>query len=208
MNKDYLFQRRSPMPENRRVALYARVSDPRDGRQHPEIQLEELRHYATRRGWRITREYVDRITGTKDSRPQLNQLMLDARARKFDLALVWRLDRLGRSLRHLVNTASEFEALGIGLVSLRESLDPTTPMGKAMFGMIAVMAEFERELIRERVLAGMRHAKSRGIHLGRPKVEADGDVIRSMRKSGVAWREIAERLGVSVGTAIGRIRPS
>lgn len=196
------------MPEAKRVALYARVSDPRDGRQHPEIQIEELRHYAEQRGWKITREYVDRITGAKDSRPQLNQLMLDARARKFDLILVWKLDRLGRSLRHLVNVLGEIEALGIGLVSLRESLDPTTPLGKAMFGMVAVMAEFERSLISERVQAGMRHARSRGIHVGRPRVKADAESIIAMRKRGVRWREIAGILGVSVGTAIGRIRNS
>ena len=188
------------MTNPKRIALYARVSDPRDGRQHPEIQLSELREYATQRKWTVLCEYIDHISGAKDSRPELNRLMTDARRRRFDLVLVWKLDRLGRSLRHLVNTLAEFEALGIGLVSMRESLDPTTPMGKAMFGMIGVMAEFERGLISERVTAGMRHAKSKGIHVGRPRVRVDAAIIKAKRDSGLGWREIAAELRVSVGT--------
>ena len=188
------------MTNPKRIALYARTSDPRIGRQHPEIQIGELREYAAQRRWPILQEYIDRITGSKDSRPELNLLMIDARRRRFDLVLVWKLDRLGRSLRHLVNTLAEFEALGIGLVSMRESLDPTTPMGKAMFGMIGVMAEFERGLISERVTAGMRHAKSKGIHVGRPRVQVDAATIKAMRESGLGWREIAAELHVSVGT--------
>ncbi len=193
------------MTNPKRIALYARVSDPRDGRQHPELQLGELREYAAQRKWTVLCEYIDHISGAKDSRPQLNRMMTDARRRKFDLVLVWKLDRLGRSLRHLVNTLAEFEALGIGLVSMRESLDPTTPMGKAMFGMIGVMAEFERGLISERVTAGMRHAKSKGIHVGRPRVQVDAAAIKAMRESGRGWREIAAELHVSVGTIFNRI---
>jgi DNA invertase Pin-like site-specific DNA recombinase len=192
--------------EPKRIALYARVSDPRDGRQHPELQLGELRDYAAQRRWPVLCEYVDRITGSKDSRPHLNRMMSDARHRRFDLVLVWKLDRLGRSLRHLVNTLAEFEALGIALVSMRESLDPTTPMGKAMFGMIGVMAEFERGLISERVTAGMRHAKSKGIHVGRPRVEVSAAKIKTMRESGVGWRDIARELNVSVGTLYNALR--
>jgi DNA invertase Pin-like site-specific DNA recombinase len=192
----------------KRTAIYARVSDPRDGRQHPEIQLTELRDYAAQRRWEISpeHEYVDRITGSRDSRPHLNRLMADARRRRFDLVLVWKLDRLGRSLRHLVNTLAEFEALGIALVSMRESLDPTTPMGKMMFGMVAIMAEFERSLISERVTAGMRHAKSKGIHVGRPHVLVNADKIRAMRESGLGWRNIAQELKVSVGTLYNALR--
>lgn len=194
------------MPETKRIAIYARVSDFRDGRQHPEIQLSELREYAKQRRWTVVQEYVDKITGARDSRPALNKLMLEARRRRFDLVLVWKLDRLGRSLRHLVNTLAEFEALGIGLVSLRESLDPTTPMGKAMFGMIGVMAEFERGLISERVAAGMRHARSRGIHVGRPRVAIDPATIHALRESGLGWRSVAQELGVSVGTLYNKLK--
>ena len=189
-----------------RVALYARVSDPRDGRQHPELQLEELRTHADRRGWRISQEYIDHISGAKDSRPELNRLMADARRREFDLVLVWKLDRLGRSLRHLVNTLAEFEALGIGLVSMRESLDPTTPMGRMMFGMVACLAEFERSLISERVTAGMRHAKSKGIHVGRPRVLVNAAKVRELRDSGLGFRQIAAELHVSVGTLYNVLR--
>ena len=159
-----------------------------------------MREYAAHRGWRVLCEYIDHISGAKDSRPELNRLMADARRRRFDLVLVWKLDRLGRSLRHLVNTLGEFEALGIGLVSMRENLDPTTPMGKAMFGMIGVMAEFERGLISERVTAGMRHAKSKGIHVGRPRVLVNAAKIAELRGAGRGWREIAQELHVSVGT--------
>lgn len=192
----------------KRTAIYARVSDPRDGRQHPEIQVTELRDYAAQRRWNVSpeHEYVDRITGSRDSRPDLNRLMADARRRRFDLVLVWKLDRLGRSLRHLVNTLAEFEALGIALVSMRENLDPTTPMGKAMFGMIGVMAEFERGLISERVTAGMRHAKSRGIHVGRPRVLVNAAKIKAMREADVKWRDIAKELKVSVGTLYNKLR--
>ena len=194
--------------EVKRVAIYARVSDPRDGRQHPEVQLEELRAYASQRRWTVLpeHEYVDRITGSKDSRPQLNRLMADARRRKFDLVLVWKLDRLGRSLRHLVNSMAELEALGIGLVSLREALDPTTPMGRAMFGMIGVMAEFERSLIQERVKSGMKYAKSRGIHCGRPSVAVDAAKVRALRASGLSWKSTAKQMGVSVGTLFNKLK--
>ena len=194
------------MTNPKRIALYARVSDPRDGRQHPEIQLSELREYAAQRGWRVLCEYIDHISGAKDSRPELNRLMADAQRRKFDLVLVWKLDRLGRSLRHLVNTLAEFEALGIGLVSMRENLDPTTPIGRMMFGMVACLAEFERSLISERVTAGMRHAKSKGIHVGRPRVLVEAAKVRVLRDSGLGWREIAAELGVSVGTLYNAIR--
>jgi DNA invertase Pin-like site-specific DNA recombinase len=187
-----------------KVVLYARVSDPRDGRQHPEIQLSDLRQYAAQRTWTVVQEYMDRISGAKDSRPALNQLMADAKRGRFELVMVWKLDRLGRSLRHLVNTLAEFKALDISLVSLRESLDLTTPMGKAMFGMIGVMAEFERELIRERVSAGMRNAQSRGVQVGRPRLAVD-DRINELRASGLSYRRIASELGVSLPTVWKRL---
>ena len=143
-----------------RVALYARVSTTDKG-QNPEMQLRELREYVRNRDWETVSEFCDYgVSGSKESRPQLNRLLAGARARKFDGVLVWKLDRFGRSLKHLVNSLAEFESLGITFVSLRDGFDLTTPSGRAMFGMIAVMTEFERSLIRERVRAGLAHIKA------------------------------------------------
>ena len=126
-----------------RVALYARVSTS-NGQQDPEMQLRELREYAERRAWQIADIYTDTVTGSKDSRPALNRLMNDAKQRRIDAVLVWKLDRFGRSLRHLVNALAELEALGVAFVSLRDNLDLTTPSGRLMFQIIGAMAEFER----------------------------------------------------------------
>ena len=135
-------------PKAKRVALYARVSTC-NGQQDPELQLRELREYARLRGLTIVGEHVDRISGSKDSRPALNRLMADASQRKFDAVLVWKLDRFGRSLRHLVNALAELEALGLTFISLRDNLDLSTPSGRLMFQIIGAMAEFERSLIQE-----------------------------------------------------------
>jgi DNA invertase Pin-like site-specific DNA recombinase len=147
-------------PSTTRVALYARVSTC-NGQQDPELQLRELREYARLRGLTIVGEHVDRISGSKDSRPALNRLMADASQRKFDAVLVWKLDRFGRSLRHLVNALAELEALGLSFISLRDNLDLSTPSGRLMFQIIGAMAEFERSLIQERVKAGLRNARER-----------------------------------------------
>ena len=184
----------------RRIALYARVSTTA-GQQDPEMQLRELREYAKNRELTITDEYVDRMSGSKDTRPALNRLMADATKRKFDAVLVWKLDRFGRSLRHLVNALAELEALGISFISLRDNLDLTTPAGRLMFQIIGAMAEFERALIQERVKAGLRNAKAKGRRLGRPPAIVDGEKIRTLRDSGASWRAIAEKLGIGVGTA-------
>src|SRR5450755_2498236 len=129
-----------------RVALYARVSTLNG--QDPEMQLSELREYASRRGWTITSEYVDQgVSGAKESRPELNRLMADAHRRKFDAVLVWKIDRVGRSLRHLVNALADLDSLGVAFVSLRDNLELTTPSGRLMFQVIGAMAEFERALI-------------------------------------------------------------
>src|SRR5271157_4388770 len=133
-----------------RVALYARVSTLHG--QHPEMQLAELREYAARRGWQVTGEYVDEgVSGSKESRPALNRLMTDARRRKFDAVLVWKIDRFGRSLKHLVNALADLDAYGVAFVSLRDGLDLSSPSGRLMFQIIGAMAEFERALIQERV---------------------------------------------------------
>jgi DNA invertase Pin-like site-specific DNA recombinase len=183
-----------------RVALYARVSTS-NGQQDPEMQLRELREYAKLRDLTIVDEYVDKMTGSKESRPSLNRLMVDASRRKFDAVLVWKLDRFGRSLRHLVNALAELEAYGLSFISLRDNLDLSTPSGRLMFQIIGAMAEFERALIQERVRAGLRNAKAKGQRLGRPRVVVDQMEITAMRDSGDSWRAIAEKLGIGVGTA-------
>jgi DNA invertase Pin-like site-specific DNA recombinase len=167
----------------KRVALYARVSTS-NGQQDPEMQLSELREFARARGFQVMDEYVDRgISGAKESRPQLNQLMIDSRQRMFDCVLVWKLDRFARSLKHLVNALAEFEALGVAFVSLRDSLDLTTPAGRLMFQLVGAMAEFERSLIVERVRAGLKNAQSKGKTLGRPRLANLAGASRTTR-----WR--------------------
>jgi DNA invertase Pin-like site-specific DNA recombinase len=184
--------------EIEQIAIYGRVSTVVG--QNVEMQLCELREYAARRGWQIAGEYVDHVSGAKESRPAFNRLMTDAHRRKFDAVLVWKLDRFGRSLRHLVNAIAEFDAIGVAFISFRDNLDLSTPSGRLMFQIIGAMAEFERSLIQERVKAGLRHARAKGKRLGRPRVFVDATRIASLRASGATWRTISETLGVGVGT--------
>lgn len=182
-----------------KVALYARVSTLNG--QHPEMQLSELREYGARRGWEIISEYVDEgVSGSRERRPQLDRLMADAHRRKFDAVLVWKIDRFGRSLRHLVNALADLDAYGVAFVSLRDNIDLSTPSGRLMFQVIGAMSEFEKALIQERVRAGLRNAVARGVRLGRPPVSVDAAQIASLRDSGASWREISQQLGVGVGT--------
>ena len=183
-----------------RVALYARVSTLIG--QDPEMQLRELREYASRRGWLVGKEYIDKgVSGTRESRPALNDLMADAHRRKFDAVLVWKIDRFGRSLKHLVNSLAELGALGVAFVSFRDNLDLSTPSGRLMFQIIGAMAEFERALIQERVRAGLRNAQAKGRRLGRPRVVVDASRISSLRSQGRSWSQVGSELGVSKGTA-------
>ena len=183
-----------------RVALYARVSTLIG--QDPEMQLRELREYASRRGWLVGKEYIDKgVSGTRESRPALNDLMADAHRRKFDAVLVWKIDRFGRSLRHLVNSLAELGALGVAFVSFRDNLDLSTPSGRLMFQIIGAMAEFERALIQERVRAGLRNAQAKGRRLGRPRVVVDASRIASLRAQGRSWSQVGAELRVSKGTA-------
>jgi DNA invertase Pin-like site-specific DNA recombinase len=180
-----------------RVALYGRVSTIGKG-QDTDLQLRELREYTTQRGWTVAGEYVDAgVSGSKDSRPELNRLMLDAKQRKIDAVLVWKLDRFGRSLKHLVNALAELEAVGVAFVSLRDAFDLTTPAGRLMFGVVAAMAEFERDLIKERVKAGIANAKAKGRKMGRKPVALDHTRLASMRSEGQTIRSIALSLGCS-----------
>jgi DNA invertase Pin-like site-specific DNA recombinase len=181
----------------RRVALYARVSTKNNG-QDPETQLIALREYAGHRGLIITDEYVDvGISGAKDRRPELDRLMSDARRRRFDVVLVARFDRFARSTRHLILALEEFQSLDVDFISLSESIDTSTPMGKMIFTVISAVAELERSLIRERVMMGLERAKRQGKELGRPRLLVDREKVASLRARGLSLREIAIKLGVS-----------
>jgi len=152
--------------KSEKVGIYARVSTADKG-QDPELQLRDLREYANARGWKVFGEYADiGESGSKDKRPQLDRLMDDARKRRIDGILVWKLDRFGRSLKSLVNTLEELRSLGIQFVSYTENLDFSTPAGRAMANLIGVFAESERDLIRERVVAGLANAEAKGKRLG------------------------------------------
>ncbi len=178
-----------------RAAIYARVSTVD---QEPENQLQELRRYLQARGW-TGREYVDRgVSGSKDRRPALDALVRDARRRRFDVVVCWRLDRLGRNLKHLITLLEDLQALGVAFVSLAEGIDATTPAGKLQMHILGAIAEFERERIRERVMAGLQRARAQGRRLGRPKVRLPLEGLR--RVEGLPVGVAAERLGVSRST--------
>jgi len=179
----------------KRAAIYARVSTLH---QDEGMQIADLRELAKRHKWEIVTEYIDRgVSGKKESRAELNKLMNDAKRKKFDVVMVWKFDRFARSMKHLVTALEEFRVLGIDFVSHQEAVDTATPMGTAMFGMIAVMAQFERELIRERVMAGLENAKRKGIQLGRRETRFDVNEAIQMRREGKSWREISKKLGIS-----------
>jgi DNA invertase Pin-like site-specific DNA recombinase len=182
-----------------KAAIYARVSTANNG-QDPEVQLRELREYCERRGWQIAGEYVDTMSGAKDSRPSLDRLMQDAHRRKFDAVAVWKFDRFARSVSHLLRALETFQALGIEFVSLTEGVDTSTPMGKMIFTVLGAVAELERSLIVERVKAGLRNARAKGKRLGRPRRVVDASRIAALRAQGFGWKRIAAELKVGVGT--------
>jgi len=181
-----------------RAALYARVST---ADQHPEIQLHALQAYAEARGLEVAGEFVDHgVSGAKDRRPGLDNILADARRRRFDVLACTKLDRLARSVHHLTTLGREFEALGIDLVVLDQSIDTSTPSGRLLFHVLGSIAEFERDLIRERTRAGMAAAKRRGVRIGRPEASVDrGALFRGVR-SGATVSELARCLGISRGT--------
>jgi DNA invertase Pin-like site-specific DNA recombinase len=182
------------------AAIYARVSTLNNG-QDPTMQTREIDEYCQRRGWEIFDSYVDNgVSGKKDSRPQLNRMMEDAHARRFDVVVVWRFDRFARSVSHLLRALETFDALGIQFVSLCEQIDTSTPTGKLVFTVLGAVSEGERNLIAERVRGGLRNARAKGKTLGRPRKDVDVDRIKSLRACGVSWRSIARTLGLSVGT--------
>jgi DNA invertase Pin-like site-specific DNA recombinase len=189
-----------------RVALYARVSTVGNG-QSPEMQLRELREYIERRRWELAGDYVDAgVSGAKDSRPELNRLMVDAHKRKFDIVCVWKFDRFARSVSHLLRALETFKALGIEFSSYSEQMDTTTPTGKMIFTVLGAVAELERSLIAERVRAGLRNARAKGMRLGRPCSKVSDAELRALLDSGLSMLAVGEKLGISSATVCRRAR--
>jgi DNA invertase Pin-like site-specific DNA recombinase len=189
-----------------KIAIYARVSN-KD--QSCELQVRDLRAYCGARGFDLVGEYVDvGQSGVKDSRPELDKLMNDARKRQFDVIVVWRFDRFARSTKHLLTALEEFRALGIQFISYQENVDTSTPLGQALFTIVSAVAQLERELIRERVSAGIRNARANGKKLGRPKTLVDRAQVLELREQGQSLQQIATRLGIGYGTVRSRLLTS
>lgn len=179
----------------RRAAIYARVSTLD---QEPENQLAQLRLYVEARDWTAT-EFVDRgVSGGRDSRPALDELVRAAKRRQFDVLVCWRLDRLGRNLRHLILLFDDLQAVGVAFVSLNEGIDCTTPAGRLQLHLLGAIAEFERARVAERVKAGLARARTQGKRLGRPALRVSGGRLREV--GGLSHADAAGRLGVSVST--------
>ena len=188
-----------------RAGLYARVST--QDQQTLPMQNRTMREYAARRGWAITMQ-VKEVGSGATQRQRREELMQAARRREIDVVVVWRLDRWGRSVTDLLATLKELEHLGVGFVSLTEALDLTTPAGRAMAGLLAVFAAFEREILGERVRAGLAHARQNGKRLGPPATAAlHADRVRKLRRSGLSKSEIARRLKIG-RTSVRRILTS
>jgi DNA invertase Pin-like site-specific DNA recombinase len=181
----------------KRAALYLRVSTLD---QHPESQLHDLRQMAAQRGFEIVREYTDKISGTKARRPGLDELLHDARRGRFDVLLVWAFDRIGRSTRHFLEVLDELNHLNVEFISFRENIDTGGPLGRALIIIIGAIAELERNLIIERVRAGMRRAKLEGRHIGRQPLPIDRQAVRRDRASGHSLTEIAKSHNISRAT--------
>ena len=181
------------------VAIYARVST---DRQSTESQLNTLREYISKRSWAIFKEYIDAgFTGSDTKRPAFKEMMADARKRSFDILLVYKLDRLSRSLKDLITTLDDLQFLGIDFISYDNGLDTTTPTGRLMFNVVGAVAEFEREIIKERVRAGLENAKRKGKRLGRPPASsALVKEAKRLRSQGMSYRKIGLQLGMPEST--------
>jgi DNA invertase Pin-like site-specific DNA recombinase len=188
------------------VAIYARVST---DKQKVEMQLAELREYGERAGWKIYREFIDEgYTGKDTARPAFKEMLDEARRRKFDLLLVWKLDRLSRSLKDLITTLDELGHLGIDFISYDNKIDTSSPTGKLVFQVIGAVAEFERNIISERVKAGLRNAQRNGKRLGRPPVPPITiEKAKALRSEGLSYRKIGKRLGISEGMVRKGLKP-
>jgi DNA invertase Pin-like site-specific DNA recombinase len=183
--------------KTKRAAIYTRIST---GEQNADLQTSELPEFCGRRGWHLAETYSDVMTGAKDKRPALDRLMADARRGKFDVVAVWRFDRFARSTSHLLRALEEFASLGIDFVSVTEAIDTSTPAGRMVFTVLGAVAELERSIIRERVIAGQRAAKNRGVKFGRPVVAVDTAQVRRLRLDGLSWRAIAAQTGMTKDT--------
>lgn len=181
----------------KKVAIYARVST---NDQDPDMQLLALREYAEKRKFKVYKEYVDYISGKANDRLGLNQLFDDVRKRKLDVVLVWKFDRFARSTRDLVSALDEFNNLGVDFISYQENIDTTSALGKAVFTIIAAIAEFEKEIIVDRVKAGLKKARSKGVRLGREPISIETrNKLHKLRKKGLSIRQIAKKLKLSIG---------
>jgi DNA invertase Pin-like site-specific DNA recombinase len=181
-----------------KVALYARVSTES---QDPEVQLVALRAHVANRSWQLVEEFVDRgFSGARERRPALDRLMRAAWAGRFQAVLVWRFDRFARSVKHLVTALETFRTMKVDFISLQEQFDTATPIGQAMFTIIGAMAQLERDIIRERVTAGLERARARGKKLGRPCVGVDLEAVSQLRRDGHSLGAIARRLRCSRAT--------
>ena len=195
-----------------KAALYVRVSTEAKSKQgdiinyiqNPDVQEQPLRELIAHRGWDLYQVYSDRASGAKAKRPGLDALLADARRGLFNAVVVWRFDRFARSVKQLVLALEEFQVLGIDFVSHQEALDSSTPMGKAMFTVIAAMAELERSLIQERVIAGLAYARENGTksgkQVGRPRKIFRRDTVLELRRQGLSWREISRRVHAGITT--------
>jgi len=186
----------------KRVCLYCRVSTIH---QTSENQLRELRAVAERMGYEIVSEFIDNgISGAKSrkDRPALDEMMKLATQRKFEMVMCWSIDRLGRSLQHLVEILNELQAMKIDLFFMQQGMDTTTPSGRMIFSVFGAIGEFERNLIRERVIAGQQRAKASGVHIGRPTKMNEGmrSAVKAMYKNGMSIRQIAKSCKVGIGT--------
>jgi DNA invertase Pin-like site-specific DNA recombinase len=185
----------------KRAVLYMRVSTLD---QHPETQLHDLRALAAQRGFEIVQEYSDTISGAKAKRPGLDQLLADARRGKFDVVLIWSFDRVARSVRHLLEVLDELNHLNVEFISFRENIDSGGALGRAIIVIIGAIAELERNLIIERVRAGMRRARIEGRHIGRPQLDLDRAAIVRHRAHGQSLGQLAKTFRVS-RTTVSRV---
>lgn len=186
------------MPTTKRAAAYIRVSTLD---QRTRLQGDEVTSLIERRGWTLHGVYEDQgHSGASERRPGLDRLLADARKKRFDALVVWRSDRLFRSVHHMVVTLTDLAALGIDFVSATEAFDTSTPTGKLLFHICTAFGQFERDVIAERTIAGMAAARRRGVHVGRPRVEIDLARARQLRHGGLTIRAVAQELGVGYGS--------
>jgi DNA invertase Pin-like site-specific DNA recombinase len=195
------------MDKRLRTALYVRVST---DDQSVDAQLSDLRRYCDQRGFNVYKEYSDTgVSGTRDRRPALDELMADARKRKFDIVLVWRFDRFARSTKHLVTALEEFKHLGIDFISYQENIDTSSPLGKAVFVIVSAIAELERTIIIERVKSGLRKRKEKGLRLGPPiRLNLDIDRLRELKGQGLSFSKIGKVVGACPATVYQTLKKS